>query len=128
MYKCDDCGREFEEPATYEDDPSPAGISLPAGHYTYEMCPYCESEYFTEITDDEEELPEDVWGTDAAGNYLYEDEDGNLMYEDGTIHKTALQRQVGLEYIMEDVSTSCRKIFERKKEEIRTANNPKGNK
>ena len=44
MYRCVDCGRFFEEPIVEHDDPSPAGVSLPSGYYTYWYCPHCGSE------------------------------------------------------------------------------------
>lgn len=44
MYRCDDCGRFFEEPVVVRDDPSASGVSLPQGYYTEWHCPYCESD------------------------------------------------------------------------------------
>lgn len=41
MYICKDCGEVFDTPYTETEDPSPSGISLPPGHYTYEFCPHC---------------------------------------------------------------------------------------
>ena len=49
MYKCNKCGREFERPETIYDDPSPEGISLPFGHYTFYECPCCGSDDFEEM-------------------------------------------------------------------------------
>lgn len=60
MYHCTDCNRVFEELDYYTEDPSPPGIALPYGYYTYYICPYCGSGYWEEISDDEEDW-EDDW-------------------------------------------------------------------
>ena len=44
MYRCDDCGRFFEEPVIVHDDPSASGVSLPSGYYTEWYCPRCGSD------------------------------------------------------------------------------------
>lgn len=44
MYKCEKCGASFETPDYYCDDPSPTGVALPSGCYTYDICPNCGSE------------------------------------------------------------------------------------
>lgn len=44
MYICKECGEVFEEPVVITDDPSPSGVSLTAGAYKYESCPYCKSD------------------------------------------------------------------------------------
>lgn len=54
MWKCNECGAVFDEPCVEEDDPSPSGISLPAGTYKYYSCPYCPSEDIEEFDDEEE--------------------------------------------------------------------------
>lgn len=59
MWHCTECLRVFEEPNYYYEDPSPPGISLPPGWYTFYMCPYCGSEYIEDYPDDEEEWDED---------------------------------------------------------------------
>ena len=41
MYRCDDCGRFFEEPVVVHDDPSASGVALPSGYYIEWYCPYC---------------------------------------------------------------------------------------
>ena len=45
MNYCKNCGSFFKEPdkVTWQDDPSPRGISLPKSYYTYEdnYCPMC---------------------------------------------------------------------------------------
>lgn len=41
MYICKECGEVFNEPAVEYDDPSPYGVGLPSGHYTYSYCPKC---------------------------------------------------------------------------------------
>ena len=53
MYICEDCGKIFdeEEVVVIHDDPSPAGVSLPSGYYTYRCCPYCDSEDISEATE-----------------------------------------------------------------------------
>lgn len=43
MYICKECGEIFDEPVITRDDPSPDGVSLSAGYYEYESCPYCDS-------------------------------------------------------------------------------------
>jgi DNA-directed RNA polymerase subunit RPC12/RpoP len=48
MYRCDDCGRYFEEPMITYDDPSPIGVALPQGAYAEYRCPYCASEWIEE--------------------------------------------------------------------------------
>ena len=59
MWHCTECRRVFEEPDYYTEDPSPPGISLPPGYYTFYMCPYCGSEYIEDYPDDEEDWDED---------------------------------------------------------------------
>lgn len=44
MYRCEDCGRFFEEPVVVHDDPSASGVSLPSGYYTEWYCPHCGSD------------------------------------------------------------------------------------
>lgn len=51
MYKCDKCGYVFEEPIERREDPSPAGVSLSGGHYTYYYCPKCSSEEITAVVE-----------------------------------------------------------------------------
>lgn len=48
MYRCKDCGVFFDEPYEVYDDPSPAGVSLPRGHYVYYECPECGGDDFEE--------------------------------------------------------------------------------
>ena len=43
MYYCERCGEFFSDPAYDYEDPSPSGISLPAGYYAYYACPECGS-------------------------------------------------------------------------------------
>lgn len=43
MYICKECGEIFDTPVITRDDPSPDGVSLPAGYYEYESCPCCDS-------------------------------------------------------------------------------------
>lgn len=59
MYKCIDCGREFDEPESetvaWEDY---YGVSsmFPDRHYGYiTVCPFCGSEEFDEIEEEEED-------------------------------------------------------------------------
>lgn len=47
MFRCECCGRQFEEPRYVPDDPSPAGVALPSGTYMYQVCPYCGSDVLT---------------------------------------------------------------------------------
>ena len=51
MYRCNKCGYEFDRPEEEHDDPSPAGISLPFGHYTYFKCPKWGSDDFEELSE-----------------------------------------------------------------------------
>ena len=44
MYKCNDCDYVFDEPVIEYDDPSPSGVALPSGYYTYWHCPKCGSD------------------------------------------------------------------------------------
>ena len=44
MYICKDCGEVFEKAVVVREDPSPQGVSLTAGEYEYETCPYCDSD------------------------------------------------------------------------------------
>lgn len=55
MYRCDDCKAIFEEPDFYLDDPSPCDISLGSGHYRYEVCPVCGSDYIEEFEEEDED-------------------------------------------------------------------------
>lgn len=48
MYRCDDCGRFFEEPVEVHDDPSPKGVSLTSGYYIEWYCPHCGSDHIEE--------------------------------------------------------------------------------
>ena len=59
MFHCTDCNRLFEEPIVEYDDPSPKGISLPPGFYTYTYCPFCKSDWIEEVSNDEEDWEED---------------------------------------------------------------------
>ena len=66
MWHCTECNQLFKYPKTYYEDPSPPGIALPPGYYTYVMCPYCESEYIEEVSDDKDDWEddwdeEDIW-------------------------------------------------------------------
>lgn len=55
MFHCTDCNRLFKEPIVEYDDPSPKGISLPPGFYTYTYCPFCKSDWIEEVSNDEED-------------------------------------------------------------------------
>lgn len=48
--KCNSCGQffEFEERLIIEEDPSPRGISLGPGTYSYAYCPHCGDDDFEE--------------------------------------------------------------------------------
>lgn len=59
MYKCLECGWTFEEPAIIREDPSPAGVSLMRGFYTYSVCPNCGDGAIEEVFDEEDEEEED---------------------------------------------------------------------
>lgn len=48
MYRCEDCGRFFDEPVVVHDDPSASGVSLPSGYYTEWYCPHCGSDMVEE--------------------------------------------------------------------------------
>lgn len=75
MYICKKCGKVFKEEDVVEihDDPSPAGVSLPSGYYTYYECPYCGSDDIHEATecvvcgdyfvDDGDDVCEECFGT-----------------------------------------------------------------
>ena len=63
MYYCTECKEVFEELSYYTEDPSPPGIALPPGYYTYYMCPFCGSDYWEEVIEDEEEQEEN-WNAD----------------------------------------------------------------
>jgi len=63
MYRCNKCGKEFEDPerreyiGTYEEYygvSSLFGDSNPC-HFEWEVCPWCESESFDEIDEEDEE-------------------------------------------------------------------------
>jgi len=66
MYKCEDCEKSFETPEMLQatwDDPGvypngTAGYPLRSFNYYIECCPYCESEEFYELVEDEEESEE----------------------------------------------------------------------
>lgn len=109
MYRCTDCGLIFETPDIIYDDPSPSGISLPPGSYEYDVCPKCASDNIQSLPEDYE----DIVGEDKYGTPLYEDEEGNIAYDDGEIY---LDKEDLEDY---DPSTELRKIFEKKREEIR---------
>lgn len=53
MYKCESCNSVFEEPkqvkTTYESVNGVSGLFPNNTSYTYETCPYCESESFNEV-------------------------------------------------------------------------------
>lgn len=53
MYICKHCGKIFEDDAVVEirDDPSPSGVGLPSGYYTYYECPHCGSDDIEEATE-----------------------------------------------------------------------------
>ena len=48
MYRCEDCGRFFEEPVVVHDDPSPSGVSLASGYDIEWYCPQCGSDQVEE--------------------------------------------------------------------------------
>lgn len=48
MYRCEDCGRFFDEPIIVHDDPSASGVSLTSGYYTDWYCPHCGSDHVEE--------------------------------------------------------------------------------
>lgn len=50
MYICERCGKTFDndEVVVIHDDPSPSGVSLSSGYYTFEECPYCGSDEIAE--------------------------------------------------------------------------------
>lgn len=50
MYICKDCKHVFDDDKVViiRDDPSPQGVGLPAGYYTYYECPHCGSEDIAE--------------------------------------------------------------------------------
>lgn len=47
MYRCEECGKTFEEPYMVKDDPSPYGVALIPGYYFYPVCPHCGSDVLT---------------------------------------------------------------------------------
>lgn len=55
MYKCNDCDHVFDEPVIEYDNPSPTGVALPSGHYTYWHCPKCYSEDIEEDWDENDD-------------------------------------------------------------------------
>lgn len=58
MFKCNDCGREFDEYDAdfYEEDPSEYGITgLPSGTEKYMCCPSCGSEDFDILEEEDED-------------------------------------------------------------------------
>lgn len=71
MYKCNECGKVFDRDEVVEihDDPSPAGVSLPSGHYTFYECPYCGSGDF-----------DDAVECEVCGDYIVDD--GETICED----------------------------------------------
>lgn len=52
MYICK-CGAVFSEEDAVKvyDDPSPVGVGLPEGAYSYDVCPCCESDDFGEAVE-----------------------------------------------------------------------------
>ena len=48
MYKCQDCGREFEEPETYSE-------RRPVGYESFDCCPHCGRRDYEEICEEEED-------------------------------------------------------------------------
>ena len=57
MYRCESCGREFDEPGSYEDYRgeywgTPCWEKMPC-------CPYCKSDDYYEIEDEYEEEEEE---------------------------------------------------------------------
>lgn len=59
MYICNDCKNTFEEPKTKEVDLevlNGVGGDFPNHHYgTFNICPYCGSDYFDDYDDEEDE-------------------------------------------------------------------------
>lgn len=88
MFKCKDCGCEFDEPAVWYDDPSPVGVGLPSGAYVYTECPKCGSGDYTEGKAcpicGEEHFGDDPYCewclSDAKGVVLYEYEKAKIRY------------------------------------------------
>lgn len=79
MYVCENCGAMFREPVETHDDPSPAGVSLPSGYYTYWECPVCGSDWIEEA----KECP-------ACGEF--HNEYGNLCKECAELIAEGLER------------------------------------
>lgn len=50
MYKCNDCGNIFDEPATHEEYHS----EVDASEY-WDVCPYCGEDNFDEYYEEDEE-------------------------------------------------------------------------
>ena len=48
MYKCRECGGEFEEPETYNE-------MRPVGYERFDCCPYCGRRDYGEIAEEEED-------------------------------------------------------------------------
>jgi hypothetical protein len=92
MIRCDNCKRIFSEDdlIIVQDDPSPSGISLPAGAYSYAYCPHCgesigSSNEFALI--DNLDIEEAVDGSvevtfEGRGLRFWMDEDGSLQWEE----------------------------------------------
>lgn len=105
MKRCNACGRLIEEDALVVvcDDPSPRGICLPSGHYTYEYCPHCgdddleDSFNLVDALDIEEEDETSVIVSFGRKSYvLYVDEDGELFCEP---HKSEVKTSTAKEEV-----------------------------
>lgn len=63
MYKCWNCGQEFDEPASRNESYESyygVGSWFPDHHYfTFVSCPFCDSEDFEEVEDEEEDEEEE---------------------------------------------------------------------
>lgn len=88
MNKCHNCGSLFDkdEALIVKEDPSPAGVGLPAGEYVYVYCPHCGDDDFEEDFNllDAIDIEEGNDETSVVISYggkqieLYLDEDGCL--------------------------------------------------
>lgn len=86
--KCHNCGEVFDkdEALIVREDPSPAGVGLPAGEYAFAYCPHCGDDDFEEDFHlaDAIGIEEGENETSVVVSYggrqieLFLDEDGNL--------------------------------------------------
>lgn len=99
MIRCNHCGAIFDEDrlVLVEDDPSPSGICLPGGSYTYGYCPECGDDVYDDDYHLVDHLSLEEGATPLDALISYESADGRMWLlklfsdEEDTLHAERLE-------------------------------------